>query len=63
MELLLGLLSIKGLAARAMQWLPLMSANYDSVAEILQERFREPQIIISVDMDEILKIQAGTVGN
>ena len=47
---------LKGDAARTVQGLTLTSSNYDATVEMLQEHYGKPQIIISVYMDEILKI-------
>ena len=48
---------LEGAASRAIQGLTLSSSNYDSVVEILEQRFGRPQQITSAHMDEILKIQ------
>lgn len=43
-----------------MQGLTLTEGNYDSAIELLRERYGKPQQIISVYMDELLKIPACT---
>ena len=53
---------LESTAARAIQGLTLTSGNYASAVELLKERFGKPQLIISVHIDEILKIQVSTDG-
>lgn len=45
------------LEGTAVQGLTLTEANYDSVVEILQERFGRPPQIISAHMDKLIKLQ------
>ena len=47
---------LEGAASRVIQGLPLMEDNYDTAVSMLQERFGNPQAIISVHMDELLKL-------
>ena len=47
---------LEGQAARAIQGLTRTEANYNSAIEILQKRFGKPQNMISIHMDEMLKI-------
>ena len=48
---------LEGAATRAIPRLALSSKNYDSVLEILEQRFGKTQQIISAHMEEILKLQ------
>ena len=48
---------LEGAASRAIQGLALSSNNYDSMVEILEQRFGKTQQIISAHMEEILKLQ------
>ena len=48
---------LEGAASQAIQGLALSSDNYDSVVEILEQRFGKTQQIISAHMEEILKLQ------
>ena len=43
------------------QGLPLTDSNYDTAVSLLQERFGDPQTIISAHMDELLKLPECTV--
>ena len=47
---------LEGAAFRTIQGLTLSEANYDSAIEMLQERFGNPQQIISAHMEGLLKI-------
>ena len=47
---------LDGPAARSIKGLPLSEGNYDSVIEILKQRFNKPQLIISTHMDKLVKI-------
>ena len=51
---------LEGAASRAIQGLALLSSNYDSAEEILEQRFGRLQQIISAHMDKILKFQPCT---
>ena len=51
---------LEGAAKRAIQGLTLSDANYESAVEILQQRFRRTQKIISAHMDKVLKIPLST---
>ena len=51
---------LEGIALRAIQGLTLTGANYDAAIEILQDRFGQPQQIITAHMDELLKIPASS---
>ena len=51
---------LEGIALRAVQGLTLTGANYDAAIEILQDRFGQPQQIITAHMDELLKIPASS---
>ena len=47
---------LEGPVARAIQGLTLSDANYDSDIGILQERYGNPQAIITAHMEELLKV-------
>jgi len=47
---------LEGQAARAIQGLTRTDVNYNSAIELLQNRFGKTQNIISMHMDELLKI-------
>lgn len=47
---------LEGEALRAVQGLPLTSANYESAVTILKDRYGRPQLVITAHMEEILKI-------
>ena len=47
---------LDGPAARSIKGLPLSEGNYDSVVEIVKQRFGKPQLIISTHMDELVEI-------
>ena len=47
---------LEGPAARTIQGLTLNEGNYSSAVKLLQDRFGRPQQIISVHMEELLKI-------
>ena len=48
--------SLEGTASKAIQGLGLTEGNYDSAIAMLKERFGDPQAIIAVHMDELLKL-------
>jgi hypothetical protein len=47
---------LEGTAARAIQGLSLTSANYEHAAALLKERFGKPHRVITLHMDELLKV-------
>ena len=47
---------LEGPAARVIQGLPLTEANYNVALNLLEERFRNTQHIISMHMDELLQL-------
>ena len=51
---------LEGQALRAIQGLTLSESNYQAAIDILNQRFGNPQHIISTHMDELLKIPACT---
>ena len=51
---------LEGQALRAIQGLTLSESNYQAAIDILNQRFGNPQHIISTHMDELLKIPAYT---
>ena len=51
---------LEGAAAKTIQGLTLNKANYSSAVQLLQDRYGKPQHIISVHMEEIIKLPACT---
>ena len=51
---------LEGPAHRTIQGLTMNESNYDSAIRLLQDRFGKPQLIISVHMEELLKLPACT---
>ena len=47
---------LEGAASQVIQGLTMTDSNYDTAVSLLQERFDDPQSIISVHMDELLKL-------
>ena len=47
---------LEGQAASAIQGLSLSESNYGAALELLQQRFRQTQQILSAHMDELLKL-------
>ena len=52
---------LEGAASQVIQGLPLTDSNYDTAVSLLQERFGDPQTIISAHMNELLKLPECTV--
>ena len=52
---------LEGAASQVIQGLPLTDSNYDTAVSLLQERFGDPQTILSPHMDELLKLPKCTV--
>ena len=46
---------LEGTASRAIAGLPITEENYDAAVDIINERFGNPQQLISAHMDELLK--------
>ena len=51
---------MQGAAAKSIQGLPVIEANYESAVELLKERYDTKQKIIRSHMEELLKRQACT---
>jgi len=51
---------LEGSASRVIQGLQLSDTNYDTAVSLFQERFGDPQTIISAHMDELVKLLEGT---
>ena len=47
---------LEGTASRAIAGFPITEENYDAAVDIINKRFGKPQQLISVHMDELLKI-------
>ena len=52
---------VEGTASRAIEGLPVTEENYDSVVDILKNRFGKPQKLISAHMEELLKLNICTL--